>query len=171
MVLIDCLLLINQSLWHCLQHDTVVNNPLKVEMLRAAAARGIASDFSIVFLINVDMMYVVCYHIFPMYTANVCRDLQGLYREIRVRGFQIYGDCMYTCNPCNFWSKSKKVWTFYINTLLRFFEFPYNFWGDFRRTCNPRDNYMHFTGYVLRHGDPPHFSWGKNLQCNNWIMW
>ena len=43
MGLIDCLLLINQSLWHCLQHDTVVNNPLKVEMLRAAAARGIAS--------------------------------------------------------------------------------------------------------------------------------
>ena len=24
---------------------------------------------------------------------------------------------------------------------------------------------MHFTGYVLRHGDPPHFLWGKNLQC------
>ena len=29
------------------------------------------------------------------YTANVYRDLQGLYGEIRVRGFQIYGDCMY----------------------------------------------------------------------------
>ena len=54
MGLIDCLLQINQSLWHCLQHDTVVNNPLKVEMLRAAAARGIAS-VSIVFLINVDI--------------------------------------------------------------------------------------------------------------------
>ena len=36
------------------------------------------------------------------YTANVCRDLQGLCREIRVQGFQIYGDCMYTRNPCNF---------------------------------------------------------------------
>ena len=36
------------------------------------------------------------------YTANVYRDLQGLYRETRVRGFQIYGDCMYTPNPCNF---------------------------------------------------------------------
>ena len=33
------------------------------------------------------------------YTAN---DLQGLYREIGVRGFQIYMDCMYTRNPCNF---------------------------------------------------------------------
>ena len=29
------------------------------------------------------------------YTANVYRDLQGLYGEIQVRGFQIYGDCMY----------------------------------------------------------------------------
>ena len=27
------------------------------------------------------------------YTANVYRDLQGVYREIRVPGFQIYGDC------------------------------------------------------------------------------
>ena len=36
------------------------------------------------------------------YTANVCRELQGLYREIGVQGFQIYGDCMYTRNPCNF---------------------------------------------------------------------
>ena len=48
---------------------------------------------------------------------------------------------------------------------LRFFKFSYNFCGDFWRTCNSRDNYMHFTGYVLRHGDPPHFLWGKNLQC------
>ena len=39
------------------------------------------------------------------YTANVCRDLQWLCGEIGVRGFQIYGDCMYTHNPCNFWSK------------------------------------------------------------------
>ena len=36
------------------------------------------------------------------YTANVYRELQGLYGEIRVQGFQIYGDCMYTRNPCNF---------------------------------------------------------------------
>ena len=35
-------------------------------------------------------------------TANVYRELQGLYREIGVHGFQIYGDCMYTRNPCNF---------------------------------------------------------------------
>ena len=100
-------------------------------------------------------------------TANVCRDLQGLCGEIRVRGFQIYGDCMYTRNPCNFWSKSKKVWTFYKYILLRFFKFPYNFCGNFRRTCNPRDNHMHFTGYVLRQWDPPHFLWGKNLQCTS----
>ena len=35
------------------------------------------------------------------YTGNVYRELQGLYREIGVQGFQIYGDCMYTRNPCN----------------------------------------------------------------------
>ena len=28
-------------------------------------------------------------------------ELQGLCWEIRVRGFQINGDCMYTRNPCN----------------------------------------------------------------------
>ena len=33
---------------------------------------------------------------FSLYTANVCRDLQGLCGEIGVRGFQIYGDYMYT---------------------------------------------------------------------------
>ena len=36
------------------------------------------------------------------YTANVYRGLQGLYGEIWVRGFQIYGDCMYIRIPCNF---------------------------------------------------------------------
>ena len=36
------------------------------------------------------------------YTANARRDLQGLCGEIGVREFQIYGDCMYTRNPCNF---------------------------------------------------------------------
>ena len=39
--------------------------------------------------------------------------------------------------------------------------------GDFRRTCNPRDNYMHFSGHVWRHRDPLHFLWGKNLQCTS----
>ena len=33
------------------------------------------------------------------YNENVCRDLQELYGEIGVPGFQIYGDCMYTRNP------------------------------------------------------------------------
>ena len=28
------------------------------------------------------------------YTANVYRDLRGVYGEIRMRGFQIYRDCM-----------------------------------------------------------------------------
>ena len=34
-----------------------------------------------------------------LYTANVYRDLKGLYREIRVRGFKIYGDCMLLAIP------------------------------------------------------------------------
>ena len=37
--------------------------------------------------------------LYPKYykhTANVYRELQGLYREIGVQGFQIDGDCMYT---------------------------------------------------------------------------
>ena len=33
------------------------------------------------------------------YTANVYRDLRGVCREIRVRGFQIYGDCMLPTIP------------------------------------------------------------------------
>ena len=41
-------------------------------------------------------------HFAQTYTANVCKDLQGLCGEIGVRGLQIYGDCMYTRNPCNF---------------------------------------------------------------------
>ena len=44
-----------------------------------------------------DEMRYIC-----IYTANVCRDVQGLCGEIGVLGFQIYGDCMYTRNPCNF---------------------------------------------------------------------
>ena len=35
-------------------------------------------------------------------TANVSRDLQGLYGEIRALGFQIYGDCMLPTIPVIF---------------------------------------------------------------------
>jgi hypothetical protein len=67
---------------------------------------------------------------------------------------------MYTRNPCNFWSKSKESVDFlYIYFII--FKFPYNFCGDFRRTCNPRDKYMYFTVYVLQHGDPRTFYGGK----------
>ena len=40
-------------------------------------------------------------------------------------------------------------------------------YGDFRRMCNPHHNYVHFTGGKLRHGDSPHFLWGKHLQCTS----
>ena len=36
------------------------------------------------------------------YTANVYRGLRGFYGEIRVRGFQIYGDCMLPAFPAIF---------------------------------------------------------------------
>ena len=49
-----------------------------------------------------------------MYTANVYRDLQSLYKEIRVRGFKIYWNCIFLAFPvilksprsdfhCNIW--------------------------------------------------------------------
>ena len=38
----------------------------------------------------------------PSYTANVYRGLRGFYGEIRVRGFQIYGDCMLPAFPAIF---------------------------------------------------------------------
>ena len=57
-----------------------------------------------------------------IYTANVCRDLQGLCGEIGVRGFQIYGDCMYTRNTCNFWSKSKKSANFLYIHFIKIFQ-------------------------------------------------
>ena len=41
-------------------------------------------------------------NICKVHTANVYRELQGLYGEIGVRGFQFYGDCMYARNPCYF---------------------------------------------------------------------
>ena len=37
-------------------------------------------------------------------------------------------------------------------------------WG-FQTMCNPHPNYMHITGYPVRHGDSLHFLWGKHLQC------
>ena len=43
------------------------------------------------------------------YTANVYRDLRVLYREIRVQGFQLYGDCMLSTIPAIISCKVKKV--------------------------------------------------------------
>ena len=37
-------------------------------------------------------------------------------------------------------------------------------WG-FQTMCNPHPNYMHITGYPVRHGSALHFLWGKHLQC------
>jgi hypothetical protein len=37
--------------------------------------------------------------------------------------------------------------------------------------CNPCHNYMHITGYPVRHGDYLHFLWGKHLQCTFINFW
>ena len=95
--------------------------------------------------------------------------IAGIYRDFAGKSecgdFKFMGIACIPAISVIFEVNQKEVWTFYIYSLLRFFKFPYNFCGDFRCTRNPRDNYMHFTGYVLRHRDPPHFLWGKDLQC------
>ena len=86
--------------------------------------------------------------------AGIYRDFAG---KLECGNFKFTGIACIPAIPVIFEVNQKKGWTFYIYSLLKFSKFPYNFCGDFRRTCNPSDNYMHFTGYVLRHGDPPHF--------------
>ena len=75
--------------------------------------------------------------------------------------FKFTGIACIPAIPVIFEVNQKKVWTFYIYTLLRFFKLPNNFCGDFRRTCNPHNNYMHFTGYVSDMGIPCTFYGGK----------
>ena len=38
---------------------------------------------------------------FNSYLSNTLQMFTAVYREIEVQRFQIYGDCMYTRNPCN----------------------------------------------------------------------
>ena len=68
-------------------------------------------------------------------TANVYRDLQGLYREIRVQGFQIYGDCMFLAIPVILKSPRSD---FHCN-IWREFDFTGILWGyptlDVRKSC------------------------------------
>ena len=95
--------------------------------------------------------------------------LAGIYRDFAGKSecgdFKFMGIACIPAIPVIFEVNQRKVWTFYIYSLLGFFKFPYNFCGDFRRTCNPCNNYMHFTGNVLQREDPLHFLGGKNLQC------
>ena len=37
-------------------------------------------------------------------------------------------------------------------------------YSGFQATCNPHDDYVHITGYPVRHGDSLYFLWGENLQ-------
>ena len=88
-----------------------------------------------------------------------CKCLQGVYGEIRVHWFQIHGWGLYvTRNPCILKSPHS--------------DFHCNF-RRFQATCNPHDNYVYVTGYLMPHGVSPYFLWGKNLQCatnSDWIF-
>ena len=59
------------------------------------------------------------------YTANVCRDLRGVCREISVRGFQIYGDSLLPTIPVTLKSPHSD---FYHN-ICREFDFTGIVWG------------------------------------------
>ena len=68
-----------------------------------------------------------------------CKCLQGItgtYREIGVREFQIYGDCMYTRNPCNF----EIPHSYFHCNICREFDFTGILWGfpalDVGKPCN-----------------------------------
>ena len=71
------------------------------------------------------------------HTANVYRDLRVLYREIWVRGFQIYGDCMLPTIPAKISCKVKKKERKFSVLFKSFFKFPNNFCGDFRLPVIP----------------------------------
>ena len=72
-----------------------------------------------------------------IYTANVYRDLQGINGEIKVRGFQIYWDCMLPGIPVIF--KVNTLCGLLISTINYdfFFKFPYNFCRYFRLPVSP----------------------------------
>ena len=86
--------------------------------------------------VHVHAVYRKTSNFAVIYTANVYRDLQGLCSEIGVQGFQIYGDCMYTHNPCNLKSPHSD---FHCN-ICREFDFTGILWTfpalDVGKPCN-----------------------------------
>jgi len=70
-----------------------------------------------------------------LYTANVYRDLRVVYREIRVRGFQIYGDCMLPTIPVIL----KSPYSDFHCNMCREFDFTGILWGyptlDVGKSC------------------------------------
>ena len=65
--------------------------------------------------------------------AGIYRDFAG---KSECGDFKFMGIACIPAIPVIFEVDQKKVWTFYIYTLLRFFKFPYNLFGDCRYTCN-----------------------------------
>ena len=70
----------------------------------------------------------------PQYTLQM---FAGIYWDFAGKSecgdFKFTGIACIPAIPVIFEVNQKKVWTFYIYSSLRFFKFPYNFCGDFRR--------------------------------------
>ena len=80
---------------------------------------------------------------FPTISINfirICRDFPVNSKVITCNAYIYFFHAISTC------TQSEKLW-------------------GFQTMCNPRYNYMHITGYPVRHGDYLHFLWGKHLQC------
>jgi hypothetical protein len=86
-------------------------------------------------MLEISKACFMCLKRAQTYTANVYRDLRGVYREIRVRGFQIYGDCMLPTIPVIL----KSPYSDFHCNICRDFDFTGILWGyptsDVGKSC------------------------------------
>ena len=136
--------------WHA-SHQTMFNKDRK----REKEFIWTSSCQCTLWTIDVDSSCVISY------TANVYRELWGVYGEIRVQGFQIYKDCMLTAIPVIF--EVNTLCGLLISTLNYdfFFKFPYNFCGDFRLPVIPVKFICILRGTPCNTGIPYTFYRGK----------
>ena len=89
----------------------------------------------------------------------------GIYRvsagKSECGDFKFMGIACIPAIPVFFEVNQKKVWTFYIYTLLRFFKFPYYFCGDFRQHVIPVIITCSLQGTFCDTGFPRTFYGGK----------
>ena len=101
-----------------------------------------------------------------VHTANVYRDLRIPYREIRVRRFLIYGDCMLPTIPVIFEISTSFVDFYYLLFFMIFFSNFLTIFAGISGSSNLHKFHMHVMGYPVQHRDLLYFLYGKNLQ---WI--